>query len=262
MLAMQDLLSPEILSRELGTRAVGRRVVYYARVGSTNDVAAQLADAGEAEGAVVIADEQTQGRGRMKRAWLAPAQSSILMSILFRPVARAFKQIGMAVALGACDGVEQATSLKPQLKWPNDILLNRKKCAGILVEAKTLGEEIEYAIAGLGMNVNFRAADVAGMPRDATTIADELSKWVPRTPLVREILRAVDRYYARLGAGADLRGEWKTRLVNLGRRVRAWTASRLEEGIAEDVDGEGTLLLRRDDGSLARLIAGDVTLKP
>ena len=180
MRAMPDLLSSETISRELGTRVVGRRVVCYERVGSTNDTAAQLADAGEAEGAVVIADEQTHGRGRIGRAWLAPAQSSILMSVLLRPDARACKQIGMAVALGACDAIEQVTDLKPQLKWPNDILLNGKKCAGILVEAKTLGDEIEYAIVGMGVNVNFRAAEIEGIPRDATTIADELGAGVPR----------------------------------------------------------------------------------
>ncbi len=260
MPAMPDALSAEIVARDMRARVVGRRVVYFESVDSTNDLAAELAERGEPEGTVVIADEQIRGRGRMGRAWIAPKASSVLMSVVLRPSIEHAAQIGMAVGLGACDAIEQATGLKPQLKWPNDILLNGKKCAGILVEVKTLGEEIEYAVAGLGVNVNFRAAEAEGIPRDATTIADELGKLMPRARLVKEILRGIDDYYARLRAGADLRGEWKQRLVNLGRRVRAWTASRIEEGIAEDVDGEGALLLRRDDGSLARLIAGDVTL--
>ncbi|MBI3538607.1 MAG: biotin--[acetyl-CoA-carboxylase] ligase [Chloroflexi bacterium] len=256
---MDDTLSAELIARDLNTRVVGRRVEYLERVGSTNDVAAQFADAGDAEGLVVIADEQTQGRGRMKRAWLAPAHSSLLLSILFRPRAR-HAQIAMAVALGASKGITKEIKRAVQLKWPNDLLLNGKKCAGILTEAKTIGDKIEYVIAGVGVNVNFHAADLPDIPRAATTLSDELDAFIPRVQLAQSILRGIDDYYARFSGGTDLDSEWKARLATIGQRVRAQIESRIEEGIAENVDREGALLLRRADGTIAKLIAGDVTL--
>ncbi len=255
---LNDALSADVIARDLKTRVIGARVNYFARVESTNDIAAQLADAGEAEGIVIIADEQTRGRGRMQRAWHAPKASSILLSIVLRPPTECAAQIGMAIALGICDGICAQTNLAPQIKWHNDILVNGKKCAGILLEAKTVGEKIEYVVAGLGLNVNFAAASVKGIPRDATTLADERDAAVPRAPLAREILRALDAYYARLVAGADLHREWRARLATLGQRVRVTTARAIVEGIAQDVDADGALIVQRADGSRERILVGDV----
>jgi len=262
-MANDNDLSAEAIRRGLDTQLLARRVIYHARVASTNDIAKQFADAGEPEGTLVIADEQTAGRGRMGRTWTAPPRSSILMSLILRPRALAPHQIAratMATALGACDGIRAVTGLDAQIKWPNDILLRGKKCAGILAEAPTVGEQVEYVIVGLGLNVNFAAGSVAGIPPDSTTIADELGKPTPRVPLVQALLRSIEQYYLRLCAGEDLKGEWVAHLATLGQRVLAQTPGGAEEGIAEGVDDDGALLLRRADGSLVRLIAGDVTL--
>ncbi len=250
----------DALARDL--RVLGRRVIYYERVGSTNDVAKQLADAGEPEGTLVVADEQTAGRGRFGRAWLAPPRASILMSLVLRPNLSPLQspRVTMAVALGACDAIHAATGLDPRIKWPNDILINRIKCAGILAEAGIVGDELEYVVIGLGVNVNFAAASVKDFPEDATTIADELGKPFPRVRLVQAILRSIEQYYLRLCVGENLRAEFARRLETLKQCVRAQTPWGIEEGIAEDVDDNGALLLRRADGSLARLIAGEVTL--
>jgi BirA family biotin operon repressor/biotin-[acetyl-CoA-carboxylase] ligase len=115
-------------------------------------------------------------------------------------------------------------------------------------------------IVGLGLNVNFAASSVKEIPADATTIADEFGRPTPRVPLVRAILRSIERYYLRSCAGEGLKGEWAARLATLRQRVHAQTPWGTEEGIAEEVDDDGALLLRRADGSFARLIAGDVTL--
>lgn len=258
-------LSAEAIARDLNTQTLGRRVVYHERVGSTNDIAKQLAEVGEPEGTVVIADEQVAGRGRLGRSWIAPARSSILMSLILRPVLASSRmlRVTMAVSIGACDAIRTETELNAQIKWPNDILLNGKKCAGILVEAQTVDEKTEYVIVGLGVNVNFSAASVDGIPSNATTIADELGHTLSRVHLVQAILREIERYYLRLGAGENLRAEWAARLATLHQHVRAHPANcagQVEEGIAEDVDDDGALLLRRTDGSLVRLIAGEVTL--
>ncbi|CAG0952499.1 BirA family transcriptional regulator, biotin operon repressor / biotin---[acetyl-CoA-carboxylase] ligase [Anaerolineae bacterium] len=251
-----------LITRDLGTQIFGRRVIYHERVGSTNDIAKQLADAGEPEGAVVIADEQIAGRGRLGRSWVAPAGSSILMSLILRPMIAPAQmpRVTMAVALGACDAIHAKTHLDAQIKWPNDILVRGKKCAGILAESGIVGEQLEYVIVGLGLNVNFAASSVEGIPPDATTIADELGRAFPRAQLAQAILRNGERYYLRLSAGENLRDEWAARLATLHQPVRAQTPWGVEEGIAENVDDDGALLVRRADGSCARLIAGDVTL--
>ncbi len=250
------------IKRGLGTRVLGQRMVYHESVGSTNDIAKQLAEAGEAEGTLVITDEQTAGRGRLGRTWIAPARSSILMSLILRPALAPHQiaRVTMAVSLGACDGIRDETGLDARIKWPNDILLKGKKCAGILSEAGTVGDQVEYVVVGLGVNVNFSIASAAGVPRGATTISDELGRAISRERLTQALVRETERYYTRLQAGEDLRTEWKSRMITLGKRVRAELGHEVEEGIAEDVDEDGALLLRRADESLARLIVGDVTL--
>jgi BirA family biotin operon repressor/biotin-[acetyl-CoA-carboxylase] ligase len=257
-----DSLSAESIARGLDARLLARRIVYHERVASTNDIAKRLADAGEPEGTLVIADEQTAGRGRLGRAWIAPPRSSLLLSIILRPnlAPHQTARVTMSVALGACEGIRAVTEMDARLKWPNDILLHGKKCGGILAESSTFEQRVEYVIVGLGVNVNFARANVEELPADATTLLDELGAPVPRVPLAQSILRAIERYYVRLRAGENLRGEFATRLTTLDQRVRAQTAWGTEEGIAADVDDDGALLLRRADGSMTRLIAGEVTL--
>lgn len=257
-----DKLDVNALVAYLGNSVLGRRVVYYETIGSTNDIAKELAEAGEPEGTVIITDEQSAGRGRLRRTWIAPPRSSILMSMILRPklAANQIGRITMAVSLGACDAIQRRTGLTPQIKWPNDVLLNGKKCAGILSEAGLVDDRVEYVVAGLGINVNFTAASVAGMPVNATTIADELGTSVSREDLASSVMQAIDRYYLRMNEAENLRSEWKAQMITLGKSIRADSGERVEQGVAEDVDDDGALLLRRADGSLARLIAGDVTL--
>ena len=258
-----DKLNAGAITLGLNTQILGRRIICLEQTESTNDVARQLADAGEPEGTVVIADEQTAGRGRLGRSWVAPPRSSILMSLILRPniAPPQVTRMTMAVSLGACDAIQAETGLNARIKWPNDILLNGKKCAGILSEAPMVGNQVEYVIVGLGVNVNFSVANIPDIPSNATTIVDELGKTASRESLVQAILRAAEKYYLQLKNGNDLREAWKNKLATLGQTVRAQTAQGIEEGIAKDVDADGALILRRADGSIVRLIAGDVTLR-
>lgn len=256
-------LAHDRIAHGLHTHILGRRIVYLEQTESTNDVARQLADADEPEGTLVIADAQTAGRGRLGRTWVAPPCSSILMSLILRPnlaptqIARAT----MAVSLGACEAIHAETGLNARIKWPNDILLNGKKCAGILSEAPMLGNQVEYVIVGLGMNVNFSVANISGIPSDATTLSDILGNWVSREALTQAILTSTEKYYLQLKHGNDLRDAWKNNLATLGQQVRAQTTHGIAEGIAHDVDKDGALILRRADGALVSLVAGDVTLQ-
>lgn len=244
----------------MSTRWLGQRIIFHERIGSTNDAAKQLADAGAPAGTVVIADEQTAGRGRMGRTWVAPPHSSLLMSLILRPTLEPAQasRITMAVALGVCEAIHTATGLDAQIKWSNDILVRGKKLAGILIESGILGNRLEYAIAGIGVNVNFNAASVAGIPLEATTIADELGRTFSRVALAQAMLVSIEKFYARIGA--DLRDEFSKRLATLNQLVRAQTPSGIVEGIAEAVNENGALIVRRADGTFIELIAGEVTL--
>lgn len=254
-----DELSAELIAEGLPTRVLGRRIVYYERIGSTNDVARQLAEAGAAEGTLVIAEEQSAGRGRFGRAWVAPAHSSLLMSLILRPTilpAHA-SRVTMAVAVGACDAV-RALNLPVQIKWFNDLLIRGKKFAGILAESGIMGERLEYIIVGIGVNVNFDPTTVTGIPPDATSLAMELGRAVPRASLAQALLQSIEAEYLWLGAGEDVCAAYKSRLETLGQFVRVQMAQGSIEGRAVEVDDIGALVLQRADGSLVRLQAGEV----
>ncbi|MCI0475206.1 MAG: biotin--[acetyl-CoA-carboxylase] ligase [Anaerolineales bacterium] len=261
-MSKRDSLSSEVIARDLQTRVLGRCVVYYERIGSTNDAARQLAEAGEPEGALVVADEQSAGRGRLGRSWVAPARSSLLMSLILRPdlPPRHAPRVTMAIALGACDAICTETGLPAQIKWPNDLQIRGKKFSGILAESGIVGEKLEYVIVGIGVNVNFDTAAIAGIPPDATSLATELGRVLPRAPLAQAIIRSIEAYYLRLRAGQSLCDEYKNRLATLGQSIRAQTAQGIVAGRAVDVDEDGALIVQRADDSLVQLQAGDVTL--
>lgn len=257
----QDL-DAELVMAGLRTKIVGRKVRFYPSVGSTNVIARTMA-AGEAdEGLMILADEQTAGRGRLGRRWDAPAGSSILMSILFRPDLPASDAhlLTMVVSLAAIDGIGEVAGLQATLKWPNDVLIGSRKVGGVLTESSFIGERLDYAAVGLGLNVNFDPADVAGIPPTATSLMVSLGRPVDRLALVRAILTATDRRYQALKAGHSPRAEWARNLTTIGRRVRVTWSRGVVEGVAEGVNRLGGLLVRRDDGSAAEIAVGDVTL--
>lgn len=256
--------SAESIARGLNTSLLARSIIYRERIDSTNNLARALAETGAPEGTVVIADVQTAGRGRLGRTWLAPPRSSVLMSLILRPnlAPPELGLVTMAASLGARAAIQTETGLQARIKWPNDLLANGKKCGGLLTEANTVGDELEYVILGLGINVNFSASSVEGIPPEATTIADELGHPIPRVLLTRALLRAIEDYYRRLLARQDLSREWATHLSTLGQHVVVHSPWGVEEGLAEGVDEYGALLLRRSNGTIVRLVSGQVTLAP
>jgi BirA family biotin operon repressor/biotin-[acetyl-CoA-carboxylase] ligase len=258
---MMDELGAEIIRQGLTTRFIGQQVHYYPEVASTNDIARRLAAEGAPEGALVIADHQTAGRGRLGRSWLAPAGTSLLFSLLFRPPLSPPQapRVAMTVALGVVDGITQVTGLKPRLKWPNDVLIEGRKVCGLLTETGMTGERLDHVVVGVGLNVNFDPRDVPGIPPTATSLAVALGRPVERVPLLQAILTAIEGHYERLRTGESPHNEWAALLDTLGKLVRVTTPDGVEEGIAENVDADGGLLLRRSDGSRVRILVGDVT---
>jgi BirA family biotin operon repressor/biotin-[acetyl-CoA-carboxylase] ligase len=244
----------------LGGGPLRRAVKYFPECESTNDEARKLAGAGEPEGALVIADFQTAGRGRMSRAWQAPNGSSLLFSLLLRPPIRPAQALipVMAVSLGIMEGIRRVCDLPARLKWPNDILIRGKKAGGILCELGLDGTELKYVIVGAGLNVNFDPRAVAGIPPDATSIQMELGRRQPRAELLRAILGEIELRYRKIARGESLREEWARALDTIGRRVRIILPEEEFSGMAETVDESGALLLRQDDGTVRAILAGDV----
>jgi len=247
-------------------------VIRLGQVGSTNDVAKELASRGAPEGTVVIAEEQTAGRGRLNRSWIAPPGTSLLCSILFRPGLPPSQatRLTMLCAMAAADAVEQVSGLPVKVKWPNDLVVearsaNRysrewRKLAGILTETGLVGDDLVFAIVGIGINVNVSAEIVPRLGSHATSILAETGRESDRSKLLATLLARVEARYKGLKSGENPRQEWSSRLVTLGQSVRISTPTGVLHGVAEAVDDDGALLLRLDDGSIRQLLSGDVTL--
>lgn len=259
----EEPFTAERIATGLHTSVIGRRVLYYPTVDSTNVVVHEMALAGAEEGLVVVADEQTAGRGRLGRRWIAPAGTSLLFSILLRPRLRMAQLpwLTMVVSLAALDGIREVTGVEAALKWPNDVLIDGRKAGGVLTEFGTTGEHLDFAVIGLGLNVNFDPAAVPELPPETTSLMVALGRPVQRLPLLRAILRAADERYLRLLAGESPLQEWAAHLATLGQHVRVSTPTGVEEGVAEDVDVLGELILRRSDGTRVTIPSGDVSLR-
>jgi len=239
----------------------GRSCRYYEQTGSTNDVARAWALEGAPAGAVVIAEEQTAGRGRHGRVWMAAPGSSLLLSVVLRPALppEALARVTLLGAVALAEALA-ALGLQPGIKWPNDVQLGGRKVAGILAEAVWEGEALRAVVLGIGVNVRRDALPPEALTAyRATTVEAALGRPVLRGALLADLLARLDAWAERLD-GPDLLAAWARYSVTLGRRVVVASGDERLSGLAEAVDGHGALLLRLDDGSQRRLLAGDVTI--
>lgn len=258
---MPPSIVAQMLRAGLYTGIVGRSVRFYQRTGSTMDDAAEWARAGAEEGAVVVAETQTASRGRLGRRWISDS-GNLYFSVLFRPDADALPLLNPLSGVAVARAVRQTAGLYPAIKWPNDIMVDGRKVAGVLAESALSGSRIEYAVVGIGVNV---ALDVSADPEIAVTAANlnQLADAdVDRAELLRRILQNMDALYLDLRRGRSPVPEWRRWLDTLGQRVTVTHFEMINDGIAEDIDDQGNLLLRTDAGELLTLTAGDITLRP
>ena len=194
-----QLMDTNTLQKTLANTAIPE-FRFYPSIGSTNDAAADWAKQGAPELAVVIADEQTAGRGRAGRQWYTPPGSSLAFSMILRPSASNSAHLTALGALAVCTSLQQDYLLPAEIKWPNDVLVHAKKVCGVLVEVSWQGEKMEYAILGIGVNVN-RNSIIKKKPLNfpATDIETELGKEVERVSLLASILRKLLEFKSHLG---------------------------------------------------------------
>jgi BirA family transcriptional regulator, biotin operon repressor / biotin---[acetyl-CoA-carboxylase] ligase len=281
---MHEPLDAQTILAGLKTRWLGREVHYYPVIGSMNDEARRLAAQGALDGTLVIADEQTAGRGRMSRRWIAAPGSSLLFTLLLRPTLAA-AQVGrltMLCGLAAADACRDVAGVEPSLKWPNDLLLNDRKVAGILTEMASVGERVDFLIVGMGINVSGHPADLltrceagpfsmsAALAQDATlselgtqaTSLEAEAGWrVSRRRLLCRFLELLEGRYKRLLAGESPYQEWSKRLGILGRPAKIVTAFEELRGRVLGVDPDGALVVERSNGEVVHVLAGDLSLE-
>lgn len=255
-----DLLSPEEIQRGLTTKFVGRRIIYLESTDSTNEVARSEAQTGAAEGTMVIAEEQVKGKGRRGRTWLAPRGTSLLFSVIFYPglLPGEAARLTMAASWASAEAIAKTTGLDCRLKWPNDILVGGKKAGGVLSEAAFTDNRIEYAVVGIGINVNWDPSQIPELRETATSLSVALGLEVPRVPLLRAMLAKLEEGYKMAQEDQEFHRLWAKRLDTLHREVEIDLGGEIVRGFAEDVDREGALLLRQSDGSLRRITMGEV----
>jgi len=243
---VDDSLSAAAITNSLETSFIGQRVIYYPSLTSTMEVAKREAQKKAAEGTIIVADEQTAGKGRMKRLWLSP-KGGIALSVILYPDVAYLPSLVMLASLAVVHSIDAVTGLKAQIKWPNDVLINGKKVCGILVESEVRRSNVDYAIVGIGVNVNLRLADFPEILPIATSLSDELGREVSRLEFIQRLLVEIESLYLALPVGNSIYEEWRDRLMTLGRRVSVEWGTLSYKGIAESVARDGSLLLRHSD---------------
>jgi BirA family biotin operon repressor/biotin-[acetyl-CoA-carboxylase] ligase len=237
-----------------------RRVLWYPELGSTNDLAMTLADAGEPEGCVVVADAQSAGRGRLGRIWVSPPGTGIYASVVLRPSPAAAPLMTLAAGVAVAEGIEAATGLRLQLKWPNDVVIGdggaqRRKVAGILAESRSPSS----VVLGLGINV-LTAVYPPDIASKATSIEAELGRAADRGVVLAECIVALAKQYGDLQASRvdAVVSAWRARAaLTFGRSVEWDAGGTIRQGVAQDIDSDGALLVRAH-GSVVRVISGEV----
>lgn len=261
---MPLMLSAERLRALVPAGRLGGDLYYYASVGSTNDRAKELADGGCPDGALVVADEQTAGRGRAGRGWFTPPGAALAFSVVLRPQQVTLDDISGWTAVGALSvrGALARLGVEAEIKWPNDVLLARRKVAGVLAEAAWLEDAPSYVVVGIGVNV--RPDSVPG-PRTldypATCVEASLGRPVDRGELLVDILRSMDRWTAGFRLGPVL-AAWEAALAFRGEPVHVEGQGRAWQGQLSGLGPRGELRLRLDNGDSLLLPAETMHLRP
>lgn len=248
----QNYFNEELFKNLLQTSLMGREIVWTDITGSTNDVAIELASLGRPEGTVVVADRQFKSRGRMHRKWLSPA-GGLWFSILLRPPMKDVSPLTLIFGASISESIEKFTSIPCGFHWPNDIYVDDCKLGGVLMESRFMGNRPEYIVAGIGINLNFHAAELGGnLLAKPATLLDLTGKETEPEELLPEILSGLERDYRTfLETGAEgLIEKFKHRCTTLGRRVRIIRdRENVEDGIAVDINHDGGLVVEFSAGS-------------
>ena len=261
LMSCPDSLLAPVIAGGLHTAWAGRHIVYLPTVDSTNRYARQLAAQGAQHGTLVVADEQTAGRGRRGRGWISPAGEGVFMSLIMRPrshpseVARLSMQTALAVAMA----IARETGLPARIKWPNDIVCEGRKVCGMLLEMNADEQTVHDVVAGVGINVHQTQFDPE-IARTATSLDLLSGRRISRAALVRAFLESFEQAEALAQQGA-LMDAYRERSATLGRRVQVIAAAERFTGTAMEVTDSGSLIVLNEEGQRREVLAADVSVR-
>jgi len=265
LVEIPDRLSPDEIRKTLQAGFIGKELLFFDEVDSTNDVAMQSGAKGLAEGLVVLSEGQYHGKGRMGRTWVSPKNVNLYISILLRPdISPQYAPVmTMMSAISTARAIKEVTGLETTIKWPNDILIDRKKVSGILTEMNAEQERINYIVAGIGINVNMKKQD---FPEDlrmpATSLSECLGKRVDRMNLLFTLIKILEQDYEELKKDGimSIFRKWRKGCDILNRRIKVSLPGEEITGVAEDFTPEGGLVMRLDGREKRIIYAGDVLI--
>jgi len=259
---LPDILAPSLVRQEIGDNQIGHRIVHYFRIESTNTEALELAAKGAAHGTVVVAEEQTAGRGRFGRNWYSERSSGIYASIILRPpLAPAVAPVlTLMAAVAAHQAISTTTGLPADIRWPNDVLIDGKKVCGILTEMSAEVDRLHAVVLGIGINVNHRE-----MPSELKTIATSLrieaGKPISRAQILVALFKELERKYHLLldeGSSAIARRWAAASSFAQGKRIRVHSGAGEFVATTVGLEPSGALRVRREDGREELLVSGEV----
>lgn len=257
-------ITPAALERRIGSASFGHRIYYYPTIGSTNERALELIAAGEPEGGLVLAEEQTAGRGRRDRSWTSRPYLGIYASLILRPFVATSRapQFTLLAAVSAAEALRLACEVQARIKWPNDLVVGRRKIAGVLGEVRGSVAQIRDMVIGLGINVNHAADDFpAELRQTATSVRLETGAPGDRVELLATLLEQIEqRYQHLLNSGPEsLLREWESlSSLPLGSEIVVRGPSHPVRGVFRGIDEEGSLLLTGSDGATICAPFGEV----
>ncbi len=263
---LPDFLHPAAIAAGMITERVGGTLVTHREIGSTNTAMARLAEAGAEEGTVLLAESQSQGKGRLGRVWASPGGVNLYCSVLLRPPISPFDapQLTLLSAVAVARTITACSTLVPVIKWPNDILVNGRKVAGLLNEMTAETDRVATVVLGFGVNLNMASEQFPPELRyPASSLFLEGGGRINRIAFTRRLLEELDTLYGRyLGGGyGAIREEWISLCGVINRRVRVDDGGApTREGVVVGIEESGALLLRRDDGGVESIYTGDVSL--
>jgi len=242
---------------------MGRTIHHFQTIDSTNSKAFQLALQGAEEGDVVIAESQEKGRGRMGRSWYSPPSSNLYLSVILRPKIppQQAPLLTLMAAVATAEAIREFSGLRPLIKWPNDILIRDRKVAGLLHEMQSGMDRIHFVILGLGVNLNMDETSFPPEIRNiATSLKKEMGRAVSRTAFLQVLLQTLEAWYElflEMGAPPILKA-WRDGAQIKGRPIRVFSSGETLTGLAVDIDSDGSLILRTEDGRQQKIVSGDV----
>ncbi len=259
-------LAPQKIQTALRSQLIGRPLQVLAEVGSTNDAVMAAGRAGAPEGLAILADRQTAGRGRRGRTWDSPPGVGLYTSILLRPGQPAARAplLTLAAGLAVAEAIQEVAGLAVRLKWPNDVMLDGRKVAGILTEMATVDAWVNHVVVGIGINVNHGRQD---LPEEAFPVATSLAvasgQTIARWDLAAAVYNSLDRWYRvfREGDSGTILVRGRERSATLGQTVDVYAGEERWRGLALDLDADGALLVQDEAGGVRRVVASDVSVR-